>query len=81
MKADSLRGPENQGDQHLLPEGRKGTAQGSQRRPCKASMYAIQHAQLQGPVTHVCGWECAPSHLVREGENQSEGQMRAGESG
>lgn len=31
-------------------------------------------------VTHVCGWGVCPISL-REGENQSQGQMRAGESG
>lgn len=47
MKADHLRGSENQGNQYLHPVGRMGTAQGSQRAPCKASLYVFQHVQLQ----------------------------------
>lgn len=47
MKADPLRGSENQGNQYLLPVGRMGTAQGSQRTPYKASLHVFQHMQLQ----------------------------------
>lgn len=47
MKADPVRGPENQGSQYQLPVGRMGRAQGSQSRPHKASLYMFQHVQLQ----------------------------------
>lgn len=44
-------------------------------------MYTIQHAQLQVSVTQVCGWAVCPISLSQGGDNQSQGQIRAGESG
>lgn len=46
MKADPLRGCENQGNQYLLPGGRMGTAQGSQGHHAR-QVCTVQHVQLQ----------------------------------
>lgn len=67
MKADPLRGSENQGNQYLLPVGRMGTAQGSQghhaRQVCTcSSMYSCKYH-----CTCVCRWGECPITLSQGG--------------